>query len=564
MLPIGRPRRIIEQTGVQKCILAIQRSVGITEVLFRRFYLSAIENLAEVVQFCPASESHHHAWPGGLFVHILESCANSLELRRGIGLPAGAPPEEVSTKKNLYSYAVFAACLLHDVAKPLTDQEITLHTRTGRYLCAWDPVSQNITSVRRAVYMRIRFRTDRVYAHHQHSSLIYLQRILPGEGIRWILSDKGVYSEFLQAFSSEPGGPIWRLMSRGDQISVSKALGAQRLPNFGTGDRPLWMKIRTSLRHLIENGELSLNRRGTAGWVDQAGVWLVSKRAVDAVREQLSREGHTGVPGDNNRIYDVMAESGMLVLNPQGKAIWRCRVSIGDWAPDDPLSVILLPHDAIWNDPESVPVFEGRIEIVQNNEPGGESGSAHAPSVGDRDFGATATGSGNCVEQVVEQVLSDIPTSRKPPASPAVQAGNGRVQEDSSRDSEPVRGAEGERFRKWIERGVNQGDLTINTQESIVHFLEQGLLLVSPAAFRKYGRGYSVDWELVQQDFQSLKINRKNPGKQDQNWWEVRVEKGGKLSMLKGWLVPYRHFALNVAPEFNEVLTLIMPEGPGD
>lgn len=145
---------------------------------------------------------------------------------------------------DLYNYAVFAACLLHDVAKPLTDQKATLHTRTGRYLCDCDPAAENAPSVRRAVYMRIRFQTDRVYAHHQHSSFIFLQRILPADGFRWIQSDKGVYDEFLQAFSAEPGGPIYKLMSRGDQISVSKALGAQQLPKFGAGDRPLWMKFR--------------------------------------------------------------------------------------------------------------------------------------------------------------------------------------------------------------------------------------------------------------------------------------------------------------------------------
>ncbi|MCY4148442.1 MAG: TraI domain-containing protein [Gammaproteobacteria bacterium] len=319
-------------------------------------------------------------------------------------------------------------------------------------------------------------------------------------------------------------------------------------------------EVQAALRYLIENGELSLNRRGAAGWVDEGGVWLVSKRAVDAVREQLSREGHTGVPGDNNRIYDVMAESGLLLLNPQGKAIWRCRVTIGDWMPDEPFSVIRLSHETIWSDPEGVPVFEGRVEVVGNAEQDREAGSGNAQPVEGTDRQVTAADSGNSVEEVVEQVLSIAPEPRGHPTKAAVQAADRPVQAAPSGEAAPVSGEFGERFRKWIEKGVNQGELTFNTPESVVHFLEQCVLLISLLAFRKYGGRHSVDWQLVQQSFQSLKINLKNPHERDENWWEVRIDKGGKLSTMKGRLVPYRHFHLNVVPEFNEVLTLITPE----
>ncbi len=554
LLPISNSRQILDRVSAQKCVGAIRKSAGINDILFDRFYQSAIDNVAELVQLCPGSEAHHHAWPGGLIAHILESCANALELRKAVILPVGSEPEEVARKRDLYTYAVFAGCLLHDVAKPLTDQKITLHTRTGRYLCDWDPSERNTTSVRRAAYMQIRFHPDRVYAHHQHSSLLFLQRVLPAVGFQWIQSDKGVYGEFLDAFASEPGGPIYKLMAQGDQISVSKALGAQSLPQFG-GNRPLSMKMKTAIRYLIERGELSLNRRGAAGWVDGRAVWLVSKRAADAVREHLIREGHAGIPGDNNRLFDVMSEGGLIELNPQGKAIWRCRVTIGDWSPEKPFSLIRMSHETIWSDPAAVQVLEGEIEIVNddNSKDVGEP-SPDTPPIDDADSGSVFSGVDRTVAETGRpDITTAVPSDNHEEQAmqpPEVKAAAGMSPESPAAGA----GETGERFRKWIEKGINQGDISFNTAESFVHFLEQGVLLVSPRAFQKYP---ARDWKAVQRSFQSLKINLKNPGERGENWWEVRIEWQNKLSRVKGWVIPYEHFEFNVVPDLNRKMSLI-------
>lgn len=557
LLPILAPEDILTKYGGEQCVAAIRRSVGIADYFFDRYYRSAIHNLAALVQLCPGSEAHHHAFPGGLATHILESCANSLEFRKGMILPIGSTAEVAATKRDIYNYAVFAAALLHDVAKPLTDQQITLHSRSGRYLCDWDPASQKIASIRRAAFMRVKFRPNRVYAHHQHSSLIFLPRVLPAEGFAWIQSDHEVYGEFLDAFSTDPSGPIYQLVAKGDQASVSRALGAQQLPQFDSASRPLWMKIKTALRYLVEQGELSLNRRGSAGWVDDRGVWLMSKRAVDAVREQLGKEGHTGVPGDNNRLFDIMSESGLLSLNDQGKAIWRCRVSIGEWAPESPFSLILLSHDTFWSDPESVPWVDGRIEVL---DAVGDAGTT--PEEIQEAVPATDTSAGDSSSELVDA---------KEPVSPVASEERGgapgerRSSEAVPQTADPAKnhedGQQGELFRRWIEQGINQATFTVNTKDSFVHFLEQGVLLVSPIAFKQYGLRYSVDWEAVQKSFQSLKINLKNPGERGENWWQVRVAvKGRPLSLMKGWIVPFAHFDLQVAPEPNPTLFLINPK----
>ena len=545
LLPIQKSSAILAQPGAEKCIASIRQSVGISDKLFERFYLHPIHEVAELVQCCPGSEAHHHAWPGGLIAHILESCANSLRLRKAMILPIGATPEAAARKEDLYNYTVFAAALLHDVAKPLTDQHITVYSRNGRYIRDWDPASGEIFSIPRAAYMKIEFRRDRVYTHHQHSSLIFLQRVLPAEGFRWIQSDKDIYGEFLDAFSSDPVGPVYELLKKGDQISVSKALGAQQIPQFsGAGDRPLWMKIKTALRFLVEQGELSLNRPGAAGWVDERGVWLVSKRAVDAVRDQLAKEGHSGIPGDNNRLFDVMSEGGLLVLNDDGKAIWRCRVLSGSWEPEKPFSLIRLSHDTLWSDPGSVPVFDGQVLIVESDDGQEDAANAETPV---ETHARSETRNVAVSESDGEIGVSDRGGNFD--TTPREEATTFRVSDSDS----------GERFRQWIENGINHSTLSVNTRTSVVHVLKQGIFLVSPIAFMKFAEGHSSDWKEVQRNFQSLKINLKNPNERDENWWQVRIQARDKLSMLRGWIVPLEHLVLEVVPEPNDRLTLLNP-----
>jgi len=560
LLPIGKAEEILAREGLQDKIEAIRHLAGISDAFFESLYLSAIEKAADTVQLCPGSESHHHAWPGGLISHILESCAYALEFRKGVILPVGSSPEVAARKADLYSYAVFAGTLLHDIAKPLSDQKIALHTRNGRYLCDWDPLSEDIREIPRAASMRIEFRADRVYSHHLQEGLTFLQRILPDEGRRWLQSDKEVYSEFLSAFSSDPVGPIHELMSRGDRVSVSKALGAQQIPRFEASSKPLWMKLRTALRHLVEKGDLSLNRRGAAGWVDKQGVWLMSKRAVDAVREQLLKEGHSGVPGDNNRIYDILSESGLLVPNGNGKAIWRGRVVSNDWAPETPFSLIRLKHDCIWSNPDTVPLFDGRIEIADDEPmPGGEGVSER-----EEESVTASVAAAPAPVRVPEpgEPLSPVPAIPVPEPLAAVPVPGPeaavRLDGRAAAAGDGVT-AEGEKFRRWVEHGVNRRDLTVNTRESIVHFIEEGVFLVSPEAWRKYALDQRTGWENAQKSFQALKINLKTP-QRDENVWRVRVEFRGRVSQLKGWIVPYSHFSLDGIPKTNPVLTLIQPD----
>lgn len=233
LLPVQATREFLENNG--NSIDSIRQSAGISDRLFGRLYLHPITRISELLQSCPASGAGHHARPGGLVAHILDSCAHALRFRKGIILPVGATPEQEMEKADLFTYTVFAATLLHDIGAAQDTRRITLHDRRGRYLREWDPLLTDIDSEQpRARHIKIEDRPAPASRSGQTSSLMYVNRILPGAGLRWLRSDPGAYGAFLNAFSETPTGPIHRLVQKGKQASVAGAADLRNDPSPGT------------------------------------------------------------------------------------------------------------------------------------------------------------------------------------------------------------------------------------------------------------------------------------------------------------------------------------------
>ncbi len=72
----------------------IWQYTALSHVQFTQLYLNPIHRYAEQVQQLPASETHHHAYLGGMLDHGLELVACSLKLRQSYLLPTGAAPED--------------------------------------------------------------------------------------------------------------------------------------------------------------------------------------------------------------------------------------------------------------------------------------------------------------------------------------------------------------------------------------------------------------------------------------------------------------------------------------
>ena len=155
---------------------------------------------------------------------------------------------------------------------------------------------------------------------------------------------------------------------------------------------------------------------------------------------------------------------------------------------------------------------------------------------------------GNCSRrhqvQILQRQLKYLYLMTRP--SPPAKTGHN--------ESKPA-GSPGQNFLRWLENGINKEIVQVNTAEALIHILREGIFIVSPLIFDNYAAKHSLKREVVQKEFQRLKINLKTPQK-NENVFRVRIF-GKKMSMLNGWIIPLANLNVERELEVNEHLTLL-------
>src|SRR6185437_4018675 len=97
LLATPRRRRLLEH---------IWQRTSLSRAQFHALYRAPLDRYAELVQQFPASENHHHAYPGGMLDHGLEIVAYALKLRQAHLLPLGAPSEVQASQTEAWTAEV--------------------------------------------------------------------------------------------------------------------------------------------------------------------------------------------------------------------------------------------------------------------------------------------------------------------------------------------------------------------------------------------------------------------------------------------------------------------------
>ena len=344
-------------------LAAIRARAGVPAEHWRSLYQTVFDNYAALVQRLPASESHHHAGAGGLLQHGIEVARHTLDLKQGIILPRGEAPEVQSRVQDLWTYACVTAALLHDLGKPVTDQCITLYDGPPGRRSAWSPVHGPMPIG--ATYA-IEFNPARVYRHHERIPPLLAHHLIPLAGLQWIAGDPNVLHNWLAAIQGdfEDADAIGEIVGKADGLSVARDLSGStkvRLPTAKA--KPLVERLITGLRYLLDHDALPFNRRGAAAYLDGDTLWLVSKTTLDKLRLHLIEEGQPGIPTRNDRLMDELQQHGLLVANDQDRAVWTCRITIGDWQRK--LTCLRMEASRIWSAPDRRPnPMDGHVEPV--------------------------------------------------------------------------------------------------------------------------------------------------------------------------------------------------------
>ncbi|QNM95535.1 MobH family relaxase [Chitinimonas koreensis] len=376
-------------TKVDGRVERIRQSLGFSDRNWQDV-LPLLQGVSEFVQRLPASESHHHAQPGGLLIHIFEVAEHAVRASEGREIPPGRSPEERAQLRHRWRYGVLVAALLHDIGKPLTDLRIEIPSADPQKPRLWNPLAGSLLECG-APHYRVRFApsNERDYGLHQRAGIILFQRLIPSTARQWLAEDPLLMETLTAVLAGDAdrrNNVMAELVSQADSKSVADNLANGSRRRFGSAKAvPLIERLMRALRTQLADGELPLNRAGAAGWVHDGCAWLVSKRVADACRDWLQAQpdaaSQSGIPADNERLMDCWQEYGALRANPEtGQAIWRIDVKHGDFQVPR-LTVLCFPLDKLYESPAQYPAaFGGRITVGAGKAPAIVGGAEPAPT----------------------------------------------------------------------------------------------------------------------------------------------------------------------------------------
>ncbi|WP_454696709.1 MobH family relaxase [Achromobacter aegrifaciens] len=388
-------RRLFDATRTSPLLEQIRQRMGFTPENFERDVSPLLEAFAEFVQLLPASESHHHAQPGGLLVHLLEVAAHALHFRDAYKLPMGVAPEEQTRLAARYTYAVLVAGLLHDVGKPVTDVLVQLQSASGDSK-PWVPLGGTMRE-QGADWYTVEFPAQRDYRKHERLSLPLLRTLVPGKALAWIGEHPPLMDELFDYLGGEQKkGVIAELVGRGDRESVANNLATGPRTRFASARAvPLIERLMGGLRRVLAEGSVSVNRAGAAAFCDGESLWCVSGSIAKLVRDHLAqteqrRPGAAGIPDDNSRLFDTWQEYGAATSNEAGAAIWTVQIQIGSWSQR--LTVLRFPLSVLFQDQGHYPAAlpPGAILVVDAKAPASRASAKGSGAPAEQEASASA------------------------------------------------------------------------------------------------------------------------------------------------------------------------------
>lgn len=561
---------------IQDKLRVLKRSgLALPFEVWPEFVVDTVVNFALWCQDLPASENYHHSGKRGLLLHSLDVAIYAMRLRRNYILPPNTAPEEVIHREIVWVYGVFLCALLHDAGKVL-DMDVELYQKDGEP-CRWTPALGPIT----APY-RYRYYKDRQYATHQHNGLLLLNQLLSANPMAAITHDRPLYHAMTEYLSghANPDNVITQIIAQADAASVAQDLGADKeginLAAEKARNTPLSLagQLRISLAHLIEFGQIPLNKKGAEGFVDGDALFLMSKPIADRLRANLIERGITSVPSDNSRLFNELQQHQLIRANDDDMAIWKCEVELTeyDWRHTFTFVCVhwpsLVPGMALESVVGSVTPVASEIhsDTPQSSSPA-ESSVSESVLTDDADVEAQyesapqqhesltelsqpadvsqdlmqfftqvapqaqATDSQEPVE-TPDEVESDSTVDITLPAMatlserPEQECGDALPMEADAPELSPessillrkidlreVKGqALGELFYEWLDAVLCGGVYPVNRQGALFHRVEQGMLVVSPGAFKQFVQercqfGKPNSYSEVQQGLQPLALH---------------------------------------------------------
>ena len=544
--------RLLSTPRREKLLAHIWQRTAVSRSQFADLYLAPIERYASLVQQFPASEAHHHAYPGGMLDHGLEIIAYALKLRQSHLLPSGTSSEVQAAQSEAWSAAVAYAALLHDIGKIAVDLEV--EQEDGACWHPWHgPLQQPY---------RFRYREGREYRlHGAATGLLYMQ-MLDSRILDWLSQFPDLWPSLLYVLAGqyEHAGTLGELVIKADQASVAQALGGDPARALAAPRHALQRKLLDGLRFLLRV-EFKLNQsQASDGWLTQDALWLVSKTVSDKLRAHLLAQGISGIPESNTALFNVLQEHGIAQATPEGKAIWAANVT-SDSGWSHRFTFLRLAPALIWESGERPAAFLGSVSVEQaESESEGQDALTPTPLAP-----ASVSHTAVSVDAVSSAPLNDLLAMLPLPEAPKM-AESASVEPTSRLSSpaiEPVlatpNGVLEAPFMRWLRAGIQSRRLIVNDARALVHTVADTFYLVTPGLFQRYAQEHLRvgSWQQAQKEFELLHLHRKQPN--GLNIWICQVTGPRKSRLLYGYLLKNPASIVDEILPNNPYLSIITP-----
>jgi integrating conjugative element relaxase (TIGR03760 family) len=572
---LATPRR-------QRLLEHIWQRTSLSRRQFTTLYRAPVERYAELVQQFPASESHHHAYPGGMLDHGLEIVAYALKLRQSHLLPVGNSPEAQVAQAEAWTAGIAYAALLHDVGKIAVD--LYVEYANGAVWHPWHgPLERPY---------RFRYRKDREYRLHGAATGLLYTRLLDREILDWLSGFPDLWSSLLYVLAGqyEHAGVLGELVVQADQASVAQELGGDPAKALAAPKHALQRKLLDGLRYLLRE-EFKLNQpQASDGWLTQDALWLVSKTASDKLRAHLLSQGIEGIPERNTAVFDVLQDHGIVQATADGKAIWRATIT-SDSGWSHTFTVLKLAPALIWDAADRPVPFAGTVR-VETDVTSSESELSSPTTKVDTNAEVTdilsasipsPPASRSSFADTVDDLLDVLGTTSAPvPSSPTTDDDEADDTSESAHPSAasiPITGVtpaipadvapeepSGDHFLNWLRRGIQSRRIIINDAKALVHTVAGTVYLVSPGVFQRYAQEHPQiapmakqarlpEWRWVQQCFERMKVHKKRTD--GLNIWTCEVTGPRKSRRLHGYVLADPGRLFSETPTNNPYLRLI-------
>lgn len=521
----------------QKLLERIWQYTALSQPQFEQLYLNPIRRYAGYVQQLPASESHHHAYPGGMLDHGLELVACSLKLRQSHLLPSGAAPEDQAAQADAWSAGIAYGALLHDIGKIAVDLQVEY--QDGQ---PWHPWHGALDQPYRFRYLK-----DRDYQLHGAAAGLLYTQVLDRAILDWLSGYPALWGKLLYLLANhyEHAGILGELVLQADRVSTAQNIGANPSKALQAPTHSLQHHLLSGLRHLVKN-EFKLNQPGAAGWLTDEHLWLVSKTATDKLRAYLLVQSVDGIPTSNIALFDELQSHGLVEATSDGKAIWTATVNDTNW--QQLFTFLRLQPSLIWANEVRPRIFAGTIEVTPETAPDSlepptspATSATTSPTAGPASADAnrpntsqpypSETDDSDYLGPLLELFETPELKQSDPPSSKPVT---------TPKNNDNL----GHQFVEWLRTGLQNHSLIINDSQAKVHTVNGTYFLVTPGIFQRYTSegqpegNYAENpeaWLNVQNRFEKLNLHQRRP--EGQNIWTCRVQGPRKRGKLNGYLI---------------------------